>query len=332
MKVLSLFSGGLDSLLAVKILEAQGLEVTGICFVSSFYNAEKARLIAENNNLKLIVTDVKDKMLDLVKNPPTGYGKNLNPCIDCHSMMIREASIIAEQEGFDIVATGEVLGQRPFSQNGDALQKVKKLSGVDVLRPLSAKLLPETEIEKQGLVKRDELLDIEGRSRERQQDLIKKFKIEVFETPSGGCVLTDKGFCNRLSQILDHWPECTPEDVDLLRNGRVFWFALGDKYALFVVGRHKADNEKLKALAQKGDFVLELKEIPGPLAILRFKNAKFNSRAEEIKVSVPENIDFPLEEKTYLSLEELLIQVGALTGYFVTRARGASCVIKTDYK
>ena len=187
-KALVLFSGGLDSILAVKMLQAQKIAVTAVCFESNFYDAKKAEEEAKKLDIDLKVVDIQKEMLALVKNPFSGYGKNLNPCIDCHSLMIKKAGAIAKSDGFDFVATGEVLGQRPFSQNKQALEKVKDLSGVEVLRPLSAKLLNETEIEKNKILIRGLLGRIQGRTREGQIELARKYKLKDYPLPAGGCL------------------------------------------------------------------------------------------------------------------------------------------------
>ena len=240
-KAIVLMSGGLDSMLAAKLLLAQGIEVTGVCFESNFYGCARAKKAAEQIGIELKVVDISKEMLELVKNPPSGYGKHLNPCLDCHALMARMAGGLTSPQssslnefgtgssqgegavGYDVIATGEVLGQRPFSQTRPSLQRVEKLAGREILRPLSAKLLPETEAEKNGLVNRGKLLDIRGRNRERQMELAKKFKIKEYPNPAGGCLLTDEIFCERLMKMLDYWPECTPCDVELLRWGRVLW-------------------------------------------------------------------------------------------------------------
>ncbi|MDO8260107.1 MAG: tRNA 4-thiouridine(8) synthase ThiI, partial [Candidatus Magasanikbacteria bacterium] len=243
-KAIVLLSGGLDSMLAVKVLQVQGIEVVGLCYKSNFYDCARAREAAELLRIELKEVDISSEMLDLVKHPPSGYGKNLNPCIDCHAFMIRRAGEIARAEGFDFVATGEVLGQRPFSQNKESLKRVAALSGVPVLRPLSAKLIDETEIEKNGLVNRHRLLDISGRGRERQIELAEKYEITEYPSPAGGCLLTDPGFSERGIKLLDHWPDCDTNDIEILKHGRVFWFSLPrKKKVLLMIGRHQGDNE-----------------------------------------------------------------------------------------
>ena len=186
-KALVVFSGGLDSMMSAKLLMNQGIEVTALNFESNFFKATQAKESAKILGIPLIIKDISPEELELVKNPPNGYGKHLNPCIDCHANMIRMAGKIAEEQGFSIVATGEVLGQRPFSQNRDALRRVKKISGVDVLRPLSAKLLGETQVEKEGVVIRGKLRAIRGRGREEQMELAERYGIKKYPSPAGGC-------------------------------------------------------------------------------------------------------------------------------------------------
>jgi tRNA-uridine 2-sulfurtransferase len=325
-KALVLFSGGLDSLLAVKTLEAQNIDVTAICFASNFFGAKKAKNIAEKNNIKLKIVDISEKILDLVKNPPSGYGKNLNPCVDCHSLMIREAGKIIKDEGLDFVATGEVLGQRPFSQNKEALEKVIKLSGVEVLRPLCAKLLPETEIEKKGLVNRGKLHSVHGRTREEQMALVKKYNIKEFESPAGGCLLTDPEFSKRLNITLEYWPECNINDIELLKYGRVFWFEYKNNgkniKILTVVGRDANDNENLTRVAQTGDFVVELKEIPGPTTLIRDKERYLKNFENSIKINVPKELQLKdLKVDLGKSDKEIFQAAAFLTGIYTIKAR-----------
>lgn len=331
-KALSLFSGGLDSALAVKILEDQNIKVDAICFCSNFFGCEKAKEMAEQIGINLRVVDFRDEYLELVKNPPSGYGKNLNPCIDCHAMMIKKAGEIAKKEGYDIVATGEVYGQRPFSQNKEALKRVKKISGVDVLRPLSAKLIEETEAERAGLVNRGRLLRINGRQREDQFELTKKYGIKKFPSPAGGCILTDPEFSDRLLKMLENYPNCKSGDVELLKHGRVFWFRTkNDQKALLVIGRHKEDNERLEKLAQSDDFMLELKEINGPISILRFWDEKEKSRTTKNIISVhsPQKLMMAelriLEAKT---VDEILKLSAILTSHYATKTRGKEVEVK----
>ena len=324
-KALVLFSGGLDSMLAIKLLQNQGVKVTALTFESGFFSAEKARESVPLLDVEHRVIDISDEELALVKNPPSGYGKNLNPCIDCHSLMIKKAGEIAQAEGYAIIATGEVLGQRPFSQNKSAMARVRKSSGVDVLRPLSAKLLGETEAEKNGLVTRGKLEAIRGRTRERQMELAAKFGIENYPSPAGGCLLTDPEFSDRLGKMLGFWPECMAADAALLKFGRVFWFKLPEgRNALLVVGRNDPDNQKLEKLAKPGDYMLELKEITGPTAILRFKSVDLKLNLDSLKsIKIPDNLKMSSlklgEEKDF---NDIIMLAALLTGYYSTKARG----------
>ncbi|MEA3464113.1 MAG: tRNA 4-thiouridine(8) synthase ThiI [Patescibacteria group bacterium] len=345
-KALVLFSGGLDSMLAVKLLQIQGIKAESICFTSNFFNCTKAKDAAEELGIKLKVVDISREMLEIVKNPLSGYGKHLNPCVDCHALMARRAGeflqsgstapVAAGDYGANnIFATGEVLGQRPFSQTKDALARVEKFAGVEILRPLSAKKLPETEYEKQGLVDRGRMLNIIGRSRERQMELAEKYKLKNYSTPAGGCLLTDSEFSNRLLKMLDYWQDCGVNDVELLKYGRVFWLTLSTpKHAkgrqdanksekvLIVVGRHKEDNENLEKLARKGDVIMELKEIAGPLSLIRIKNYELRIKNNILKINVPEKLKMgELELGEEKSGENILRIAGLLTGYYAVKAR-----------
>ncbi len=336
-KALVLFSGGLDSMLAVKILQNQGIEIDGICFKSNFFGCEKARQAVENLGVKLFEIDISEEILELVKNPPNGYGKHLNPCIDCHALMIKKASELMKKAEYDFIATGEVLGQRPFSQNKDALKRVEKLAGVEILRPLSAKLLPETEMEKQGLVIRGKLLDIQGRTRERQMELAGRYNLKNYAAPAGGCLLTDPEFSQRLMIMLDNWPECDANDVELLKHGRVFWVNTRTKQndtnktkILIVIGRNMEDNENLEKLARKGDVMIELEEIMGPLALIRISNFQF---PKNLEIETPDKLkmsELKLGEEK--SEEEILRIAGLLTGYYAVKARGKKVKLELRIK
>jgi len=266
-KALVLLSGGLDSILAAELLKRQGIEVTALSFKSHFFNDKAAKKAADKLNIPLRTIDFSEEHLNLVKNPPHGYGKTMNPCIDCHALMLKKAKEIMEKEKFDFVATGEVLGERPMSQNVNALKLVEKESSLKgyLLRPLSAKLLDPTIPEEKGLVKREKLLDISGRSRKRQMELAKEWGIKEYPTPAGGCLLTDPGFSKRLRELFNECPDCQGNDVELLKFGRHFW----EKGIKIVVGRNEKENEQIKKLAQKGDILVEMKDYPGPLTLIR---------------------------------------------------------------
>ena len=266
-KALVLLSGGLDSILAVKILKEQKIEVVGLAFKSYFFNEKQAKKAAKHLRVPLKVIDFSKEHLKIVKGPKYGYGKGMNPCIDCHILMLKKAKKIMEKEKFHFVATGEVLGERPMSQNKRALKLVAEKSSLKnyLLRPLSAKLLEKTIPEEKGWVKREKLLDISGRSRKRQIALAKKWKIEYYPSPAGGCLLTDLEFSKRLRELFEKYPKFKGKDVELLKLGRHFW----ENNVKIVVGRDHQENLKIKKLAQKGDVLIELKDYPGPTTLIR---------------------------------------------------------------
>ena len=266
-KALGLLSGGLDSSLAALCLKRQGVEVTAITFVTPFFGSSKAERMARQLDIPLIVEDISKIHLDMVKNPHYGYGKNMNPCIDCHAMMFRLAGKIMVEQGFDFLFSGEVLGQRPMSQNSEALRKVASYSGHPdrILRPMSARILPITSIEEQGLVDRNQLLDIQGRSRRPQEALAKEWGLTDFPSSGGGCLLTEIHFSDRLRDLFNHQPDCTVDDVELLKIGRQFRLSM---HAKLTLGRHQKDNESIRQAAQGNYVVLRAIGLSGPLGLV----------------------------------------------------------------
>lgn len=270
-KALGLLSGGLDSILAIKLIEAQGIEVTGLSFSSHFFGAHLAEKAAKVLKIPLLLKDITREHFEIVKNPAHGYGKTMNPCIDCHGLMLKFAGRIMEEKFFDFIFTGEVLNERPMSQTKDSLDLVAKLSGYEkfILRPLSAKLLPPTESEHQGLIDRNKLLDINGRSRKRQLALAKQFCIKEYPNPAGGCLLTDIGFSKRLKDLFTYVENSSLSDIELLKVGRHFRLS---RTAKLIVGRDQKENEVLEKLGQKVDFVFSTENVPGPVCVLRGTN------------------------------------------------------------
>lgn len=266
-RALGLLSGGLDSILAAELLRRQGVAVTCLAFVTPFFGAERAQKAAAALHLPLQVHEISEPHLQMLKAPRYGYGRNLNPCIDCHALMFRHAGRLMDEQGFDLLFSGEVLGQRPMSQNLSALQAVAKHSGYPqrILRPLSARLLPPTPMEESGLIDREQLLDIQGRTRRRQEELARAWGIVDYPASGGGCLLTEKSFTGRLQDLLTHQPDCDVIDIELLKVGRQFRLSPGAKLTL---GRHQDDNERLRTLARPTDLLLRCADYSGPLGLV----------------------------------------------------------------
>ncbi len=266
-KGLSLMSGGLDSQLAIKVLQRAGAEVEAVCFTSPFFSNERAETVAAALGVKLHCLNFTRDICDLVQNPPHGFGGAMNPCIDCHATMIRRAGELMTRLGYDFVATGEVMGQRPMSQNKQALGVVAKTSGLDgrLVRPLSALLLAPTIPEEDGKLNRAALLDISGRCRDRQIALAKEFGIVDYPSPAGGCKLTEEGFSHKLKDLMAYEGLANERLVSLLTVGR--HFRLPDGVGL-IVGRDKIENAVLAACGDLGEVLDAPPGVPGPKALL----------------------------------------------------------------
>jgi tRNA-uridine 2-sulfurtransferase len=267
-RAVGLLSGGLDSMLAVALLRRQNVEILAVSFVTPFFGSERAEVAARRLGVPFRAVDITARHLEVVKHPKHGYGRNMNPCIDCHALMLNVAGKILEAEGYDFLFTGEVLGERPKSQSLPALGIVAKESGYPdlVLRPLSAKLLKATKPEREGLVDRERLLDFRGRSRKRQMALAAEFGLTEYPSPAGGCRLTDPGYSRRLRELLDRDPQAGADDMRLLTLGR--HLRLAEKTRL-VLGRNKEENEKLEAFFRPGDVKLFVRGVMGPTGLLR---------------------------------------------------------------
>jgi len=266
-RALGLFSGGLDSMLAAAVLRAQGIDVTLVTFVTPFFGATRARESAAHLGLPLREVDLTDKYLPLIYAPPHGFGRGHNPCIDCHTLMLREAGALLAA-GFDFLFTGEVLGQRPMSQNRGSLNLIARESGFAdlLLRPLCARSLKTTAPEIRGWVDRERLLNLSGRGRKRQMALAQEYGITRYPAPAGGCLLTDPGYAARLKELLRHVQEASRQDLELLKYGRHFRLPGGAKV---VVGRTERENVAIRALRSPGDFLLQVEHYPGPLVLGR---------------------------------------------------------------
>jgi tRNA-uridine 2-sulfurtransferase len=268
-KAIGLFSGGLDSMLAAEVVRRQNIDVLAVTFETPFFSAKKARLAAQQINLPLRVQDITDVHLCMLKSPRYGYGKNMNPCIDCHTLMLNFTGKMMEETGADFIFTGEVLGQRPMSQGKQSLFVVAKNSGYAdyILRPLSAQLLEPIKAEIEGRIDRSRLLSIQGRGRKQQMQLAVDFGIGSYAPPAGGCLLTDPIFAKRLRDLFSHQADKQIRDLELLKYGR--HFRINDNCKV-IVGRNNADNDALQALAQKEDLVLFMTDFPGPQVIVPY--------------------------------------------------------------
>ena len=274
-KAFALLSGGLDSILAVKLVQKQNIEVTGLTFTTPFFGADKARAAARQIDLPLIVLDITTEHLQMLKAPRYGFGKNMNPCIDCHTLMLKIAGRKMEDTGADFLITGEVLGQRPMSQTKQSLHIVAKNSGYAdyILRPLSAQLLEPIKAEREGKVDRLQLLEISGRGRKDQMRLAEEYGIRQYPPPAGGCLLTDPMFARRLRDLMERGEDRQIRDYELLKYGRHFRMETGEK---IIVGRNSADNEALARLTAEDDLVLNMACHPGPCVVIPYgrKSAK----------------------------------------------------------
>ncbi|HOX39306.1 MAG TPA: hypothetical protein PL033_15100 [Candidatus Brocadiia bacterium] len=272
-RVVVLFSGGLDSSLAVRLMQNQGLDVTALTCINAFSPELKqrrgsgARRMARQLGVPLIMHEFTDQLIKLVENPPHGYGSNMNPCVDCHCHMLKYVAGLIAEGKYHFVATGEVLGQRPMSQRKPVMMHIDKEAGLGrmVLRPLSAKCMPITIPEEKGWVDREKLKDFNGRSRKPQMQLAKEFGFREYQTPAGGCLLTDPQFAFRVKDLKEH-EGLTEADVEIMKVGR--YFRLSDS-ARIIVGRNQADNQALQVMSLPGDVRLRAASAPGPTAVLR---------------------------------------------------------------
>ena len=274
-KAVALLSGGLDSTLAVKLMIEQGVDVKAVAIKTPFCDFDcghgcgfRVKEVAEKLGVELKTVYLGDEYLEMLKNPKHGYGSGMNPCIDCREMMFKVAKDYMQEIDAKFIVTGEVLEQRPMSQNPRALRIIERESGLDgkVLRPLSAKHLEPTEAENTGLVQREQLLSIKGRTRKTQIELAKQFGITDYPNSAGGCLLTDPQFSKRVEDLFEHVDKPTLNDTELLKVGRHFRI---NKNSKLIVGRNKDENDVISSLAMPDDLLLEVKDHKGPLALLR---------------------------------------------------------------
>jgi len=306
-KALVLFSGGLDSRLAAKILEEQNIEVELVMFLFPFgsgcCNAENGELCSFNfsqmQGFKLHLINCRkgklfQEFLEIIKNPKHGTGFGINPCRDCRIFLFKHAKILADKIKADFIVTGEVLGERPMSQFRDSLLLIEKQAGLEnkILRPLSAKLLPETEAEKKALVNREKLFAIQGRGRRKQIKLAKKFNIN-YPMPGGGCLLCERDYAKKLLDLFKNREVIFPEEIELLNIGRHF-----RKNGKIVLGRDKKENDFIENLNKELKFNLILQARNSPSAV--FEKTEDKQFAEElIKAYSEKNFDLRKEFEKY---------------------------------
>ncbi len=321
-KAISLLSGGLDSALATRLILDQGIDVLGVHLSGPFGCHEDVEAVAKSLGIPLKVVDKGSAYLDLVRNPKYGYGKNMNPCIDCRIYMFQLAHSVMEEVGADFIITGEVVGQRPMSQRREAFKIIDRDSQMEelILRPLSAKNLEPTRPEKEGWVNREALLNISGRGRGEQLALAKEWNISGYSSPAGGCLLTDPNFSEKLELFFKTRSEPTVIETSLLRYGR--FFDLGPE-TFVLIGRNKEDNERLETLSRDevlaGRLVFFNPVFTGPVAVLsgdqsqatlnevvrlivRYSKREVGSekqievsiKGELISFSIPEEIELPV--------------------------------------
>ena len=272
-KAIALLSGGLDSTLAVKLILDQGIEVEALNFVTPFCTCNRrggceAQHVGDRFDIPVKVIGLVEEFFQMVRKPRYGYGSGMNPCLDCRILMFSRARERMEEMDAAFVFTGEVLGERPMSQRREAMRLIERESGLDgrLLRPLSARLLPPTIPEKEGLVDRDKLLAIGGRFRKPQMALAEQYHINDYPCPAGGCRLTDPGFARRMRDLVRHKENFDLNDVNLLKVGRHFRLSPEVKA---VVGRNEEENRRILALAREGDILFEVQDWGSPVTLLR---------------------------------------------------------------
>ena len=286
MRAVALLSGGLDSTLAIRVMQDQNIEIHAINFMSLFCTCTPqdsgctaAQKAVDQLGVPLKTVNTSEKFVELVKDPPHGYGSEVNPCLDCRIMMFHKAREYMENIDASFLITGEVLGERPMSQRHEAMELIEKEAGVEglVVRPLCAAHMEESTPEKQGWIDRQAMLDLRGRNRTPQIELATEYGINDYPCPAGGCRLTDPGYASRVRDLLTHEPDFGVNDMQLLKVGR--HFRLSDSCKA-IVGRDKEENERLWTLNRENDILLQLEDHTGPTTLMR---GTFTEK--EIKVS-----------------------------------------------
>jgi tRNA-specific 2-thiouridylase len=270
-QAIGLFSGGLDSLLALRLIQDQGLAVEAFHAILPVHSPALLRRVQQVTaeiGVPFCTVSPEQEFFEILRHPRHGYGAGMNPCLDCRILILRHAARHMREVGASFVFTGEVLGERPMSQTRQGLDLVESQAGLPgrLLRPLSARLLPPTIAEEEGLVDRGRLLAIEGRRRQPQLALARQYGIREFPPPAGGCLLTNRESARRVHDLLDHQPDFSPNDFYLLKVGRHFRLS---PRARVVAGRDEAENARIVELAQAGDLLFEVPDLGSPVALLR---------------------------------------------------------------
>ncbi len=316
-KAVALLSGGLDSTLAILVLKRQGIDVTAITFLTHFgcditdssSCSRDPMPAARKYGFELKLSHLADKFFNIVKSPRFGHGKNMNPCIDCRILMLKEAKAFMELIGADFLVTGEVLGQRPMSQRGECFPLIDMEAGVEglVLRPLTAKNLPLTKPEMEGLVDREGLYDFRGRTRKPQIALAKEFGLTDYPSPAGGCLLTEPVYSYRLKDLLTCKDDPDLREIHLLRVGRHFRMSPGAK---IVVGRNREENEKILSLAGPEDILMRVDGVGSPTTIITGRPDDEEIRlASSLTARYSDAKHLPVIEVTVFNGEEILYRL-----------------------
>lgn len=290
MKVVLLYSGGLDSSLVLRILQEWKADIHPLFMYHQFLSCKNPPELPDPH-----VIDISKEFIKIIRSPEHGYGKNLNPCIDCRILMFQKAKEYLKRIKGDFIATGEVLDQRPMSQHLEQLMLIDKKSACEglIVRPLSGALLPPTKAETDGLIDRNLMLAIKGRSRKTALNMAEKMNLTQFSSPGGGCLLTDPGFCRRLADLMRHQEKIEVRDVELLKIGRHFRL---DGETKLIVGRHEEENSTLEAMVRAQDYFLYVPDTGSPNALFAGKKktlelaaaitARYSDKKEDVKVDV----------------------------------------------
>lgn len=285
-RAVALLSGGLDSILAAKLVQEQGLSVTGLHFVSPFFGKpEKLTHWESLHGLPVRAIDISEPFVQmLARRPAHGFGSVINPCVDCKILMLRQARVIMEETGACCIVSGEVLGQRPMSQRRDTLNIIRRDAGVRdcLLRPLSALRLDPIRAELDGFIDRTRLLGISGRGRKDQIALAERFALREIPAPAGGCLLTEKENARSYWPVLLHSPTPSAADFHLANTGRQYWHdheTPAQPAFWLIIGRNQQDNDALMTLAGEKDLLFKTRDFPGPIALGRFFGKEWNADA-----------------------------------------------------